>query len=160
MVTENGVVIDSGASFARILAKRSYSCKSCASKDNCGMSDKSDKEVIITVKNTLNVEKGDYVVVGMKTSPFLIISFLLYVFPVILMIIGALIGDHIALFVGLSPNFLSILTGALFLILSYVIIRRKSKSISDRESYKPFLVRKRMMSGSDSCAETGDQRLV
>ena len=153
MVTENGIVIEANASLAQIRGTRSGSCQSCSSKNTCGISEKSDKEVIVTVKNTLNVQKGDYVVVGMKSSPFLIVAFLLYVFPIILMIIGALIGNKISLSMGQSSALLSVLTGALFFILSYVFIRRKSKTLSDHEAYKPFLVRKRMMVAPDTCSE-------
>ena len=153
MVTENGIVIDASTSLARIRATRSGACKACSSKDTCGISDRSNKEVIVTVKNTLNVQKGDSVVVGMKSSPFLIIAFLLYVFPIILMIIGALIGNRISLSIGQSSGFLSILTGVLFFVLSYVFIRRKSKGLSDQDDYKPFLVRKRMMAAPDTCSE-------
>ena len=154
MVTENGIVIDANASLAKIRATRSGACQSCSSKSSCGISDGNDnKEVIVTVNNTLNVQKGDYVVLGMKSSPFLIIAFLLYVFPIILMIIGALIGNEIALIMGQSSNLLSVLTGASFFVLSYIFIRMKSKSMSDKDAYKPFLVRKRMMVAPEACAE-------
>jgi sigma-E factor negative regulatory protein RseC len=36
--------------------------------------------MILSVKNTLNVQKGDQVVIGLEAKPLLVISFLLYVF--------------------------------------------------------------------------------
>jgi sigma-E factor negative regulatory protein RseC len=159
MVTENGIVIEANASLAQIRGTRSGACQACSSKSTCGISDESDKEVIVTVKNTLNVQKGDYVVVGMKSRPFLIVAFLLYVFPIILMIIGALIGNKIALSIGQASSLLSILTGVVFFVSSYIVIRRKSKTLSEHEAYKPFLIRKRMMAAPDTCSEIQGNRI-
>jgi len=152
MVTENGIVVDANPLEATISASRSGACKSCSSRDTCGISDNGGKEVIVTVKNILNVKKGDHVVLGMKSSPFLIIAFLLYVFPVICMIIGALIANELALSFGWTPGIFSVLSGAAFLILSYAVIRMKSKTLSGKDAYKPFLVRKKMIiaSGTDN----------
>jgi len=97
MITENGIVTKSNPSIAWIKTTRSGACESCSSKGSCG-TENHQKEMIITVKNTLNVNTGDYVVIGLETRPILFVTFLLYVFPIILLLIGALIGNSLALF--------------------------------------------------------------
>ena len=69
MITENGIVTDVNSSLAWIRTIRSGTCESCSSKDNCGTSHSGKKEMITAVKNTLNVKKGDQVVIGLETKP-------------------------------------------------------------------------------------------
>ncbi|OGR45191.1 MAG: Fis family transcriptional regulator [Desulfobacula sp. RIFOXYB2_FULL_45_6] len=143
MITENGIVTDVNASLARIRTIRSGACESCSSKDSCGTSHHGQKEMIVSVKNTLNVKKGDHVVIGLETKPLLVVTFLLYIFPVILMITGALIGNTIAPFFHTNPSLTSLVTGGLFFCAAFFIIRKKSRDLSTHDAYKPFLVRKK-----------------
>lgn len=142
MITENGIVTTATASTAWIKTVRSGACESCSSKKSCGTAG-NQKEMIVTVKNTLNVEEGDHVIVGLETRPVLYLTFLLYVFPIILLTIGALIGDSLAPSFQMDPSILSMILGFSFFGLSFYFIRRKNKSMSQKEEYKPFLVRKK-----------------
>lgn len=143
MITENGIVTDVNPSSAWVRTIRSGTCESCSSKDSCGTSHHEHKEMIVSVKNTLNVKKGDQVVIGLDTRPLLVVTFLLYVFPVILLIAGALIGNSIALSFNMNPSLLSLVTGIIFFCTAFFIIRKKSRALSTDEAYKPFLVRKK-----------------
>jgi len=96
MITENGIATQANANTVWIKTIRSAACESCSSKDSCETSHHGSKEMTVTVKNTLGVEKGDSVVVGIHTKPMIYLSFLLYVFPIILLVIGAVIGDSLA----------------------------------------------------------------
>lgn len=152
MITENGIVTDADSSLAWVRTIRSGACESCSSKDSCGTSNSSKKEMTVTVKNTLNVKKGDHVVIGLETKPLLVISFLLYVFPVFLLILGAFIGNGMAPSFHINPSLLSLLTGSIFFCAAFFIIRKKSETLSTRESYKPFLVRKQSTAVSGGCS--------
>lgn len=99
--------------------------------------------MIVTVKNTINVVKGDHVVVGLESRPILLITFFLYVFPIISLTIGAIIGDSIAPSFQKDPSLISMVMGFLFFGLSFLIIRMKNNSLSKKKKFKPFLVRKR-----------------
>ena len=152
MITENGIVTDVNSSLAWIRTIRSGTCESCSSKDNCGTSHSGKKEMTVTVKNTLNVKKGDQVIIGLETKPLLVVTFLLYVFPVLLLILGALIGNSIAPFFHMNPSLLSLVLGCLFFCAAFFIIRKKSETLSTRESYNPFLVRKKSTAISGGCS--------
>ncbi len=152
MITENGIVTDVNSSLAWVRTIRSGSCESCSSKDSCGTSHHGQKEMIVSVKNTLNVKKGDQVVIGLETKPLLVITFLLYVFPVILLIVGALLGNSIAPSFHMNPSFLSLVTGIIFFCAAFFIIRKKSQALSTNEIYKPFLVRKKSTVIPDGCS--------
>jgi sigma-E factor negative regulatory protein RseC len=141
MITENGIVTSANASTAWVKTIRSSACESCASRDTCGTAE-NHKEMIIQVSNTLMVEEGDRVLVGLETRPIMVLTFFLYVFPVILMIIGALAGENMGPYLGMNPSFASVISGFLFFAIAFVIIRIKHNSLSRKKEYKPFLIRK------------------
>jgi sigma-E factor negative regulatory protein RseC len=152
MITENGIVTDVNSSLAWIRTIRSGTCASCSSKDSCGTSHHGQKEMVLSVKNTLHVQKGDHVVIGLETKPLLVISFLLYIFPVLCLILGALIGNSLAPYFHINPSLLSLVLGTLFFGAAFLMIRKKGRSLSTHEAYKPFLVRKKSTPISGGCS--------
>ena len=151
MITENGVVTSASSSTAWIKTIRSGACESCSSKQSCGTAN-NQKEMIVSVKNTLRVEEGDHVVIGLETRPIMFLTFLLYVFPILLLIMGALIGDTLAPLLDLNASFLSMFIGGIFFISAFVLIRFKNRSMSTQDSYKPFLVRKKRQQMPINCS--------
>ncbi|MCK5686102.1 SoxR reducing system RseC family protein [bacterium] len=150
MIKENGVVTKADSSFAWVKTIRTEACESCSSKESCGTSG-SFEEVIITVQNSINVKKGDHVVVGLETKPMLLLTFFLYVFPIIALTIGAIIGDTIAPYFQKDPSLISMIIGFLFFGLSFALIRMKNSSLSQKKELQPFLVRK-MIANTSECS--------
>jgi len=74
----------------------------------------------------------------------LFLSFLLYVFPIILLIAGALIGDALAPVLKMNSSALSMGFGFLLFVSAFLIIRKKQAGMSKKDKYKPFLVRKKI----------------
>jgi len=151
MITENGIITKADPSTAWVKTIRSGACEACSSRDSCGTSG-SQKEMIVTVKNILNVEKGDHVIIGLETRPMLFVAFLLYVFPIILLITGALIGNSLAPFFQMNPSLVSMISGFSFFGLAFYFIRKKNDTLSKKEEYKPFLIRKRSQVIPTSCS--------
>jgi sigma-E factor negative regulatory protein RseC len=150
MITENGTVTQTNKSTAWIKTMRTGACEGCSSKESCGTSHNA-KELIVTVKNTLGVEKGDQVVIGLETKPMMFLSFLLYVFPILLLIAGAVIGDSLAPVLGMDKSFCAMILGFLFFGTAFLIIRKKHTILSQKDEFKPFLVRKKRVSDSGHC---------
>lgn len=151
MITENGIVTRVDPTMAWVKTTRSGACESCSTKNSCGTA-KNMKEHTVTVKNTLRVQKGDHVVIGLETKPMLYLTFLLYVFPIILLIIGAVIGNSLAPFLQINPSLLSMSIGFSFFGLAFFFIQKKQAGLSKNKAYKPFLVRKRSHVIPDSCS--------
>jgi len=151
MITENGIVTTANSLTAKVKTIRSSSCEGCSSREDCSTGN-SQKEMIVTVNNTLNVKKGDHVLIGLKTGPIIFLTFLLYVFPIILLTIGALIGDSLAPSLQINPSLASMALGFSFFGLSFYFIRKKNNSFSKKEEYKPFLVRKKPNVISPGCS--------
>ena len=150
MITENGIVTRTNKSTAWIKTIRSGACEGCSSKDSCGTSH-SSKELIVTVKNTLGVEAGDQVVIGLETKPMLILTFFLYVFPILLLIAGAIIGDSLAPLLNMNKSFCAMILGFAFFGVAFLIIRNKQAKLTEKDEFKPFLIRKKRRPDSGPC---------
>ncbi|MCG8632530.1 MAG: SoxR reducing system RseC family protein [Desulfobacterales bacterium] len=152
MITENGIVTRATSDTAWIKTIRSAACESCSSKDSCGTGHHGSQEMNVAVKNTLGVEKGDPVVIGIESKPMIYLSFLLYVFPIILLVIGAVIGDSIAPSLHMDESASAMVVGFLFFGAAFLVVRKKQAAMSGKDEYKPFLVRKKSRSAIDSCS--------
>ena len=140
MFTEEGIITGTNRSMAWVKTVRSKACESCDACDSCESNDKS-KEQIVQVSNTINACEGDRVVIGFKTAPLLKLTFMLYIFPIILLIAGAATGQSLAPRFGTDPSVTSLLAGLTSFALSFVIIRRISNTLSNNKEFKPFLIR-------------------
>jgi sigma-E factor negative regulatory protein RseC len=143
MATEEGFVFKMGASgpgTAWVKTTRSSSCQACASRNACH-GEKGVKEMEVEAINTARAKVGDRIVLNIKTSSLLKATFLLYVFPILAMIAGALVGQTVAGLRGSDPSGLSALFGFLFFGLSFVTIRVIGRLLSRDASYKPEIIK-------------------
>ena len=151
MLKENGIITRADETTAWVKTTRSGACGSCATKKSCHTAN-SIREHTFTVQNTLNVKKGDYVVIGLQTRPMIFLSFLTYVLPVLLLIAGAIIGNSIAPIFQFNSSAASMVVGFSFFALAFYIIRKLHPSLSQNTAYKPFLLRKRLQTIPSSCS--------
>lgn len=151
MITENGIVIQTTDATAWIKTNRTAACESCASRDSCGGGHHPSQEMTVEVENTLGVAKGDHVVIGIETKPVMLLTFLVYVVPIICLVAGALAGDILAHSYDLDPSFTAMASGFSLFGIAFLIIRIKSSRLNAKEGYRPFLVRKRNALVSASC---------
>mmetsp|Transcript_1529 Transcript_1529/g.1049 ORF Transcript_1529/g.1049 Transcript_1529/m.1049 type:complete len:147 (+) Transcript_1529:930-1370(+) len=140
MSTEEGIVVRLKGATALVKTTRSSACESCTQKDSC-VTDKNTKEMEVEVENFAGAQVGDSVVISIKTSFLLKLSFLLYVFPILCMIIGAVIGQRYAYAMELDVSIHSILAGFVFFIVSFFLIRAKGNSMAEKKEYIPKIIR-------------------
>lgn len=152
MITEHGIVTQANQGTAWIKTTRSAACESCSSKESCGTSHHGTREMMITVKNTLGVRTGDAVIIGMETRPMIYLSFLMYVFPIILLVIGALIGDALAPYLGMNKSLSAMIAGFSLFAAAFFVLRKKQHSLTQKDAFKPFLVRKKSRSAPEHCS--------
>lgn len=84
---------------------------------------------------------GDRIVLSVSSSAVLKVSFLLYVFPILLMIVGAVIGQNLGPRLQMDPSMLSLLTGLLFFLMAFVFVRLGSNRMGKKDKYRPRIVR-------------------
>lgn len=140
MITKEGIVTNASAATAWVETVRSKSCESCDACDSCNTQDKS-LGTTIKLNNTINAGKGDRVIIGFKTAPLLKMSFMLYIFPVILLIAGAVAGEAFAPRLDMDPSLASVIAGVFSFALAFGIIRKAGDRLSTSREFKPFLVR-------------------
>lgn len=127
---------------AWVKTTRSSACASCSSKDACH-SDGGGKEMEVEAINTADARVGDRIVLNIKTASLLKATFLLYVFPILAMIAGAVLGQTVAVMRGSDPSGLSALFGFLFFGLAFIVIRIAGRRLSTNASYKPEIIKVR-----------------
>lgn len=138
MAVEHGIVTEVAAETAWVKTTRSATCEGCASKGSC-MS-KGDDMIVKTI-NAAHAAVGDQVVVSLKTGAFLRVTFLIYLFPVLCLLFGALAGQQAAAALGASSSAVSATAGFGCLIIAVVIVRRKAQRMAESTDYQPTIVR-------------------
>jgi sigma-E factor negative regulatory protein RseC len=145
MATEEGVVFKlgvSGAGTAWVRTTRSSACESCSSRGAChGEGDGKQMEMEVEAINTADARVGDRIVLNIENGSLLKATFLLYVFPILAMIAGAVLGQAVAVMRGTDPSGLSALFGFLFFGLAFIVIRVTGRRLSKNASYRPEIIK-------------------
>ena len=76
-----------------------------------------------------------------QTSSLLKVTFLLYVLPILLLIIGAVIGQQISPVIQLNSTASSIIVGFLFFAATVWIVRSKAKKMETQDRYQPRIIK-------------------
>ncbi|MDM8525271.1 SoxR reducing system RseC family protein [Desulfococcaceae bacterium HSG8] len=128
------------ATTAWVRTTKTSACESCAAKDGCHTLG-GGKEAEIEAINMIGAKTGDNVVIGFENSSLLKASFLVYVFPIISMMAGAVIGQEVAPNYDFSASALSMILGFLFFFLSFLLVRLIGNRMSEKENYRARIVR-------------------
>jgi sigma-E factor negative regulatory protein RseC len=140
MATERGIVTRLDSETAWVKTSRTSACKACASRDSCQMAE-NGQEMEVEAINAANARVGDKILLNVESSALLKVSFLLYIFPVLLMLAGAIIGEKIAPVVGVDPSLLSALLGFVSFGVAFFLIRFTHLRMARKECYRPRIVR-------------------
>ena len=138
MAREEGIVIGVGDHTVTVKTTRSASCEGCASQGSC-TAQGDDMEV--QVLNGAGARLGDRVVIEFKTASLLKATFLLYVFPVICLLAGALAGNIAGERLGINPSGLSAVLAFLLFFASFALVKFGSNRMAEKDDYRPKIVR-------------------
>ncbi len=140
MTTEEGLVTKANATTAWIKTQRSAACEHCESRDTCktlGGGNGMEVEAV----NAAGAKAGDEVVVEFSTASLLKGTFLIYMFPILCLLLGAGIGVKISAATGLDRSLVSALTGFGALVLAFVFVRFQGNRLALKNAYKPRIIR-------------------
>jgi sigma-E factor negative regulatory protein RseC len=140
LTREEGVVIKADAQTAWIKTTKTGACSECSAKSSCHTMG-GGKDMEVKAINDIGAVIGDRVVIGFETSSLLKASFLIYIFPVLGLIVGAAVGQEMAPMIGLNGAAASPLAGLLFFSLAFLIIRRKGNQLAKQNQYRPKVIR-------------------
>jgi sigma-E factor negative regulatory protein RseC len=144
MATERGIVIRLGApdsGVAWVQTRRTSACKSCSSRHSCGAGEGGGQDMEVEALNKAGAMVGDEIILNLDTAPLLKATFLLYVFPILCMIAGAVVGHRWALSLQWDPSGLSAALSLGALAVSFAVIRLGGRRLATHASYKPQIIR-------------------
>ena len=141
MPTEEGLVIKTDDDYAWIQTIRSAGCESCQSRHACQTLGGGGNEMLVKAVNPVGAVEGDQVVVEFNTGSLLKGTFLIYMFPIICLLIGAGIGVKLSRAYGLDESILSAAVGFGALVLSILLVIFIGNHMGKKDAYRPRIIR-------------------
>ena len=138
MTTKEGIVTKVDITNAWVTTKVTKACKGCAALHVC-TSFGDGKKIEVKAINTVSAKIGDRVVISLEGLTYLKISFLFYLFPVLSVILGAVIGESFSIFIDNTAS--SAIFGFLFFLLAILIIKIIEKRLSKKNKYIPKITK-------------------
>jgi sigma-E factor negative regulatory protein RseC len=138
VIEETGVVVKTDGIMAKILVQKRGSCESCAATGIC---ESSEKGMEIEALNLVHAKVGQTVKVSIKPQTYLKGTMLVYGFPLVALIGGAILGKNIGekYLQGTNSDLIAAIVGFSLLILSFLLIKIWSKKTETKVEYKPII---------------------
>ena len=136
MATEQGIVIKADSRAEWVKTVKSGNCAGCTARGSCHTMG-GDDEMEVRAINEVGAKVGDRIVLSFKTSSLLKASFLIYVFPILLLIVGAAIGQKMAPRFDFNPSGFSAIMGFAFFFVALLIIKTMADKLAKKNDYRP-----------------------
>ena len=140
MSVEKGTVESTQDGFAWVLTRRKEACSDCGHKHHCHMVEGMDR-MRVKARNAARARVGDEVELYLSTKTKLKGLFVLYMFPVLGLFIGAFSAEPLSQLVGLSKNVGTVLFTVSGLVLALVLARFISGRMAAKEELVPLISR-------------------
>jgi sigma-E factor negative regulatory protein RseC len=155
MATEEGIIIKVNETTAMVKTKQMTACESCAEKDTCHSGGGGSGKIMeVEADNTANAQLGDTVIVTFDSTRLFMLSFLLYVFPVIIMIIGALLGERVAQNFNGNPSTYSAIMGFGFFFAAMAVVKLMDKRARKTGQFRPEIIKVKRKAGIGDAGNT------
>ena len=139
---EQGIVDSVRGDRAVVAFKRTSACQKCHA---CQVGDAQTMQ--IELKNTLNAKAGDIVTMELQSKKIFQASALVYVFPLVMLFLGILLGYAAAPALQWDREVSGALGALVLVAISYLILRLMDPLFQKRKGYMPKMcavVRKKM----------------
>lgn len=134
---ETGMIVNIENGLAKVQIKRHTACGDCGA---CQIGH--EKLVMETfAKNPVSAKIGDQVEIETETTNILKASLIIYTFPLIMFIIGSLLGYTLANNFDIYKwnNYIGFGVGILFTLISYMIIKKNEKRFIKDKAFQPII---------------------
>lgn len=152
MIEETGHVVETEGEYAWVETQRKSSCGSCAVK-GCGTGALSNilgkRSQRLKVRNPVHAKPGEEVVLGIREQDLLKGSLVVYIFPLLAMFAGALLGEGLAPQWDIDSEVPSLLFGLLGLVAGFLWLRRYNRGLSADERFMAVILRTRVVSPNE-----------
>ena len=140
MATERGIVTRVTETGAWVKTTRSDACAHCEARGSCNVVGDGEEMEVETL-NPAGADVGDRVVLTFETGAFLKASFLLYVFPVLMMIIGGFAGQSLGPMAGVGESAAAAAGAFSFLAVTFAFVRARANRLARTDPYRPKITR-------------------
>jgi sigma-E factor negative regulatory protein RseC len=140
LAKEEGIVLRTGSGTAWVRTVRTDACDSCEAKDACNMLG-GGKDSEIEAVNKIGAKTDDRVIIGFESSSLLKASFLIYIFPILFMIAGALTGQKLSIRYGLNETLFPAVSAFISFAASFIIVRILGNRMAGKDAYKAKIIR-------------------
>ena len=145
MIEEKARVVALDGKIAEVVAERHTACGSCSAKTGCGTSLLAtwlpNRRLVLRVRNDIDAQIGDTVILGLEEGRFQKGSLLLYALPLGGLLLGAIGGERLFFLLGLSSELGSVLFGLLGLTGALIAVKHFSMVAEGRDDAGVRLLR-------------------
>jgi sigma-E factor negative regulatory protein RseC len=147
LIEESAVIIARDGQFADVQALRRGACGACGARAACGTSllDRflGRRPLHLRVVNVLDARIGEQVVIGVPETALLQAAVSAYLVPMVGLILGAILGQEIAmLFAASALEPLSVIGGLVGFGIALLWLRGYSTRLSTNPRYRAVLLRR------------------
>lgn len=114
-IKENGL--------AEVQTDRRNACGGCQSSDGCRACLSGGGKLLSQVLNPIDAKPGDLVAIELKSGNLLRGAALFYIFPIVLLVIGVLLGASAGAVIGMTETGRGILFGLIGLCIGMALVR-------------------------------------
>ena len=140
MHTEKGVVQDIEDDWAWVVTRRKDMCEHCGDKGSCHMVQGTDR-MVVKAKNLAHARKGDEVELYLSTKSKLKGLFILYMFPVLGLLIGAFSANSLSGVLGFNKELGMVLFTLSGLILAFLLAKLLAARMEASQELTPLVSR-------------------
>ncbi len=139
MAKETAIVVSLSGEYALVRTERTAGCAACSERNLCN-SLGGGKDMAFLAVNPVGAKEGDTVLLDFKSLRLLQLSFLLYLFPIIVLVAGAAIGDAFAPSYGIdrSAGAAGLGFAAFFIAIGVILLMERRAKKTDK--YKPVIL--------------------
>lgn len=131
-VTKEGIVLDNNKGHLTVQIFRNGACGSCSASGSCAES----KTTEIELFTHENIKKGDRVMIEGSSSDVTKLTAVVYIFPVVMVLVGAILPNVFLKNTGIDLNLLTLISVLVFLLISLVFVKGLDNKVKDRNIMK------------------------
>ncbi|MDX1707722.1 MAG: SoxR reducing system RseC family protein [Desulfobacterales bacterium] len=125
---------------AWVQTTRSSACHGCTAKNSChSLSHGQNMEV--KALNLAGARAGDRIVLSFETKSLLKATFLIYVFPIIFLVAGAVVGHLLASLIAVNPSGLSVVMGFSCFLAALLFMKTRANKMAAQNAYQPKITK-------------------
>lgn len=127
-VRKEGIVIDNNKGNLKVQIFRNGACGACAAKGSCA----EKKTTEIELFSHEDLKKGDRVIIEGSSSEVSKLTATVYIVPVVMMLVGALIPNIFLKNTTMDINLLTLLSVVIFFAISMILIKKLDKNVKNK----------------------------